>query len=1482
MADAYRGLTIRIGGDTTKLTAALRAASKAAQQTQSQLKAVTKSMRFDPSDITAASLKLRLMEERGESLASQLKTTRDAYRALGSTTAEGTTKSVRKLSEETGNAALAAQRALDRYNLVDGELENIYAAINKAARANDAFGKSFDLREEDDIEATADALAELGIITQGTADELKRLRGVWADAFNSNEAAKQVQTFRELEVKANGLENEITAVNREMAEMRAPSNISTQLDEQRASVRKLDAAIADLEADVRRCDDALELDPSNVAAAERRMGDLASASKLASDKARLLNEQLAAYSGKGVAELASDMGRVSIEAAKANEQYAKTSALLSTAKGELEELRAQQQRMKDSGNELSADYRQLSDAIDRASSEVGELESAERAANERREHAAMASEYAKLGSEVMETESKIKSLNAAMQKVEQTSEDTAAAARGIRDRMGGLGDIGSSLSAVLTPAMQQLASAGMESAANIDAAYRDMRKTVQGSETDFENLKQSALDFSSQNFTSAEQILQIQAIGGELGIATDNLKVFSETVANLEIATNLGADEAATALGTMSNIMNDIDATTMPRFADALVRLGNNGASTEVQIVEIAKRIGSMGSIVGMTTPQILAWASTIASTGQKSEAAGTAISRTMSDIETAVANGGDSLQKFADIAGMSADEFTNMWKTSPSDALKAFIEGLNRIEGEGGSAVQKLQELGIEYVRQKQGIQGLMQSIGGLNDNLAMSNDAWNGVTDQWGAAGDAAREAEAKNEGLSGSLARLANNAKNVGAEVGDAIAPAVDNLADGAADLAKAFAGTDDSFKVFVASLVAGGMAIGPAIIAAKGLKKAYGSVLDIFSTGKDVLTNAMSKMSQFACSMSEAGGAVKYLKSGFGGLLTTGKLLATSMAALKLGAVALTVGGIAAMVAQSEEAKRKQEELAESLRTSDEIMGEAKGAAGQLAGSIGEIAPDVDGVVESMRKLNEEAGELLTETFTKTASVDGYVATISELMNQTGLTATQQEKLKLAVDGYNEATGENMSVQDAVNGKIQDSNGKLLENTNQLKANADAWKRNAEAQAYSRIAGDYFEAQIKAAHELELANDKLAQSQKNYEDAQKRLASAESGSAEWMQASKDVDRYGAEIRGTAEDIETLAAESQNAKDSYRDFTTEAAIATSEFSEDVKANLNSLPPEWQAFALDVAANLQQTGQSVGTFEQNLAAMGLSIDAVRAIGEANFASLYEACNGNLELMKWSIANYNTVPLIDKNGNVDVNDASLIDAQGNVWTWNGTTFIDQYGNVIVNDQQLQDAQGRLYEWDGTKLIPQEADATVEHQSVIDAKDAVDKLNNTDLKNKDKHAKVEYKTVAQARQAIRNYMSEPFTDRTRTLTIKTHKITVQSTTPTVPNPSNLDTFAARRMSAPMAASVLAATRGVAARASEAANVDGYAARADGGRIEERTETRRAARRRHDEDYRQAAIEAAGLILAQLPEIIENHTPVMGSREFGRVVRKAVL
>lgn len=1428
MADAYRGLTIRFGGDTSKLTAALRSATRAAQQTQTQLRAVTKAMRFDPQSINNVSLKLRLMEERSESLASQLKTTTTAYKQLGNTKAEGMTKSVRELSEETGNAALAAQRALERYNKVDAELERMYVAINKAARASEELDDSFDLRKADNIEEAAAELVRLGVITQDTADELEFLRMVWTDAFNGNEAAKQVQTFRELEVKANGLQSEMKSLSREMAELKVPSNLSTRFDDARESVKRIDSALKALEGEIKRCDAALKLDPSNTAAAAQKMDALATASDLALRKAAILGRQLDSYKASGADILASRMRSVALEAAEANASYVDIHASLSRAKGELETFRAAQQRLMDSVEATDKDYKEVAAAIKEAEAEVRELEAAERKANDRREEANMAAEYQELSGQISSAKAQAAGFADQMQRSGQTSAFTWSNVK----------SLGMTLSAVLTPAMQMVGEYGMQSAVDIDTAYRDMRKTVQGSESDFESLKQAALDFSSQNFTSAEQILQIQAIGGELGILTEDLEVFSETVSNLDIATNLNAEEAATTLGSLSNILNDLDSATMPKFADSLVRLGNNGASTESQIADIAKRIGSMGSIVGMTTPDILAWASTIASTGQNAEAAGTAISKTMSNIETAVAKGGDSLQGFADVAGMSAQQFAETWNSNPTAALQAFIEGLRNVEQNGGSADKTLQDLGINAVRQKQAIEGLMQSIGGLDSNLKMSRDAWNGVSDEWGAAGDAAREAEAKNEGLAGSLQRLKNIASNAGSEIGDAVAPMFADLADVAADAGKAFAESSDGFKrlvagagVFLAVMGPGLSVISSSMIGIKKLKEhldsggsAWAKLAKSAAAAKDALNGAGTAGEVAAVSFSGLTRAQKLATAG-------SKLLTVGMGALKAGAVGLAVAGIGLVVKNLIEEHRHQRLVNDATKSASAIMSEAGRSAQSMGDNLSTAEADVEGLLQSMKSLNEEATSLLSETFANNATLDRHVATINELANKSELSAMQQERLRQAVQGYNEITGENISVIDAASGKLSDQNGQLITNTDLINQSAEAWKNRAKQEAYTKLTAQYLQEQVKAEAELNIANGKLAASQDDFNRAVMDYNSANlrGDHLGMREAGKQMTDAQAKMAKYKGEIEDLAVAYNSSKEQANRFSVESMLAVSNLSEGVKSNISSLSPAWQMFAADIAMSLQASGQNVGTFEQNLSAMGLSIESVKAIGEENFSLLYEACNGNLEMMKWSIENYNSVPIINKDGSVNINDASLIDAQGNLYTWNGSELVDQNGNAVIDDTSLQDAQGRAYTWNKGRLLDKGAKADLGHKSVKEAQDAMDKANKTKLRNHDAKSDIDSSSVKLDIDRTKKRKDNPPKDQRATTTITRYERTYKSTS-TVPSGSGGRTRMAAQVpmlaaASPMAyqavaARSFAATAAVASKAAAAANVERFAAGID--------------------------------------------------------------
>lgn len=1169
MADAYRGLTIRIGGDTTKLTAALRAAQRASQQTQAELRKVDKAARFDPDSISAGTLKMRLMEERAEDLAGQLKVTQSAYEQLGDTVPKGADKTVRQLSEETDNAALAAQRALDRYNKVDDELENMYVAINKAAQASGEFDEKFDLRKADDIEKAVHDMVEMGVVTQDDADKLSYLRATWQEAFNGNEAAKAVQTFRELEVKAEGLNAELKSTHAELSQLKAPSALSSSFDDTRRAVARIDSQIKLLEDDARRADEALRIDPTNTAAAQRKMADLAKAAELASEKARLLGDEMEAYRAAGVEDIAKGMGDTATEAQKANEAYAEAAEALSRAKAELEDLKATQQRLTDSTDDVGEEWERNAAEIARATDEVQQLEAAERRANENRDAANMADEYSRLSSELEAAKAQAQGFGQRMQEAGEKG----------RGALESIGDFGTALTATVTPALQQVGDFAIGSATDIDSAYRDMRKTVQGTEGDFQKLKQAAIDFSNQNVTSADQILEIQAIGGELGIAVENLETFSTVVSNLDIATDLDTESAAEGLGHLSNIMH-LTSDDMVSFGDSLVRLGNNGASTETDIMEVATRIGSMASIVGMSTPDVLALASSIASTGQKSEAAGTAIANTMSDIETAVANGGASLQAFAETANMSAEDFADTWNSDPTAALKAFIDGLNQIEASGGSADAALSGLGITGTRQKQAIMGLMQTIGGLNDNLAMSNDAWNGVADQWGAAGDAANEAKAKNEGLSGSLDRINNVAKNMSSELGDAVAPVIGDLADRAADLGKAFGETDDGFKRGVAGAGLFAAALGPGLTVTTGMFKGLGKLTDRLKSGKNAWDNMTSGVKAAATVLGVAEDSTEAVKLATEGLTTAQKLSAAAtnvssmaLAGLKGVAIGVAVAGIGLLVSKLMEAKQEQELMADATESAAGIIADAEGSVRGMGDSLEDASGDANSFLQGMKDLADQTRDSFTEVATSSAQLDGYLSTINELGNRDlPLTAAQQERLKDAVKGYNDITGESLEV-------IDQQTGKLSQNTDEVTKNAQAWKNKARAEAYSQSATEYYKKEAEASLKLSQAQEKLSDAQKRYNDA---LAVTQSGidvnSKEYQDAAKSLIGLTGEVNDAKKEVDKYGKAEETAAENADYLAIQSAILGSTLDQSIKDQLSSLPQEMQETGYNIASNLSQ----------------------------------------------------------------------------------------------------------------------------------------------------------------------------------------------------------------------------------------------------------------------------------------------------------------
>ncbi|MFV0496075.1 phage tail tape measure protein [Mycobacterium sp.] len=305
--------------------------------------------------------------------------------------------------------------------------------------------------------------------------------------------------------------------------------------------------------------------------------------------------------------------------------------------------------------------------------------------------------------------------------------------------------------------------ASVREAINWETAFAGVEKTVDGTASEIRSLEQGLIDMSLRLPATRTEIAAVAETAGQLGVSTTYIKNFTEVMIGLGEATNLTADEAATNLAQFANIMG----TSQDQFeslADSLVHRGNNGASTESQILELGLRLAGTSQIVGLTEDEVLALANAMASLGIPSQLGGGAFSRIMADIHAAASEGGEAIAGFAEVAGQSADEFAAAWSRDPSSAIQSFISGLAEIQASGGNLIGVLSELGIKGTQERD---VLLRLVGGVDALDASFRD----VTESAGALG---RETDKRYATVAARLDVLRNRVTNVARVVGTELLP------------------------------------------------------------------------------------------------------------------------------------------------------------------------------------------------------------------------------------------------------------------------------------------------------------------------------------------------------------------------------------------------------------------------------------------------------------------------------------------------------------------------------------------------------------------------------------------------------------------------------------------------------------------------------------------------------------------------------------
>jgi TP901 family phage tail tape measure protein len=781
----------------------------------------------------------------------------------------------------------------------------------------------------------------------------------------------------------------------------------------------------------------------------------------------------------------------------------------------------------------------------------------------------------------------------------------------------------------------------VQASMDFESAITGVAKTTDLTDEELADMSDAIKAMSTEIPASTTEIAAVAEAAGQLGIQKDALLDFTRVMTMLGTATNMTAEDAATALARFANITG-MSADNYDRLGAVIVDLGNNFATTESEITQMGTRLASGGKLAGLTEPQIMALAAAMSSVGIEAEAGGTAMTQTLNAIEKAVATGEDSLQSFADVAGMSADSFAEMWNTDALGALTAFIRGLGNLDEQGESAVLVLEDLGLTGIRQSNMLKSLALAADQMDSAVQTANTAWDeniALTN----------EANKRYATTQSKLDMMQNAYNNLKVAVGDAFTPALRDAYD---------AGTD------VLNVLSEFVQENPALV--KGVATFTGVV-----GGATVALTAYAAISKVIKALDMA--------TMFGGAVGPIMLGVTAVAALTAGIVALSD-------ASKDDAVPSVRELTEAARELDSAMSDARAACDDTVTTTEASANVANNYIDRLDELNSlsklsaeqqreyhgilvmltqtvpdlanyidletdtinggtEALRANTQAWKDNAIAQAYQEQLTEIYSKNADVLIEAEKNKI---GLRDAEGKLAVAQKAQNDEFERQN-RLYQEANQkvqeyyeetgLVTDANMWlgettdelnwklEQNAQAVMEAQDAVDAYQKAIDKDNDaLQAAQDEIALAE---EAVQNLTTATEDSTTATEDASRGYGELNTEISSVKERVEALQQAYQEAYKAAAESVqgqyalwqqADSIVATS--ASSINSNLQGQITHWQTYndnlasLRDRAGDIEGLTEMIGSFADGSSDSVNAVAGMAAASDEELAAMVESWN--------------------------------------------------------------------------------------------------------------------------------------------------------------------------------------------------------------------------------------------------------------------------
>ena len=280
-----------------------------------------------------------------------------------------------------------------------------------------------------------------------------------------------------------------------------------------------------------------------------------------------------------------------------------------------------------------------------------------------------------------------------------------------------------------------------------------------------EEVKQLNEEFKAMDTrTPREELNRLAGEAGKLGITgVQEVREFVEAANQINVA--LGEDlgeEAVNQIGKLSQMFGDESRSlkeNMLAIGSAVNQVAQSTSASEPYLVQFTARMGGVGKQAKMSVTDIMGFASALDQNMLRSEMASTALSGLIMRIYQEPA-------KYAKLAGMDVEQFTQLVETDVNEAVMSFLSSLNKMGGMAQMApvLKEMQLSGAEAASVISTLAGNVDLVRKEQENANVAFTEGTSITNEYAV----------QNNTVQARLEKLQNDFKNVRVELGERLLP------------------------------------------------------------------------------------------------------------------------------------------------------------------------------------------------------------------------------------------------------------------------------------------------------------------------------------------------------------------------------------------------------------------------------------------------------------------------------------------------------------------------------------------------------------------------------------------------------------------------------------------------------------------------------------------------------------------------------------